>query len=290
MVAFYHHIRVGHVEAGLRTGDRQQPFPEEINRRVTDLLADLYFAPTEINRQNLLREGVPEHAIVLTGNTIVDALRMTVQRIRRAERPGDNTRSDAQRLILVTAHRRENFGYPLVEICSAVAELARRYPSQVKIVFPVHPNPNVWGTVRRMLSGIPNIVLTEPLSYGDFVELMSQAYLILTDSGGLQEEAPSLGIPALVLREVTERPEGIEAGVVRLVGTNANTIVTAAVELLEDDVAYNRMAQSVNPYGDGQASRRIVESICRASSIRLGNPQLGTAADEVVLENSAYVQ
>jgi UDP-N-acetylglucosamine 2-epimerase (non-hydrolysing) len=287
LVAYYHHIRIGHVEAGLRTGDRQQPFPEEINRRITDLLADLYFSPTETNRQNLLREGVPHQSIVLTGNTIVDALKMTVQRLHQAEQPRKNGLDDAQRLILVTAHRRENFGYPLVQICNAVAELARRYRSQVQIVYPVHPNPNVQGTVRRMLSGIPNVVLTEPLSYGDFVQLMSRAYLILTDSGGLQEEAPSLGIPVLVLREVTERPEGVAAGVVRLVGTNENEIVKAAAELLEDPSAYGRMAKSVNPYGDGQASQRIVKAIFDASNIGTVGLDISKAGKELVLESQA---
>jgi UDP-N-acetylglucosamine 2-epimerase (non-hydrolysing) len=287
LVAYYHHIRVGHVEAGLRTADRQQPFPEEINRRITDLLADLYFAPTETNRQNLLREGVPEQAIVLTGNTIVDALQLTVQRLQEAEQPRIAASDDAQRLILVTAHRRENFGHPLAQICGAVAELARRYRSQVQIVYPVHPNPNVQGTVRRMLSGIPNVVLTEPLGYSDFVQLMNRAYLILTDSGGLQEEAPSLGIPVLVLREVTERPEGVAAGVVRLVGTNKNAIVEAAVELLEDAGAYARMAKSVNPYGDGRASQRIVKAIFDASNIGAIGLPTAKVADELVLESPA---
>jgi len=282
LVAYYHHIRIGHVEAGLRTGDKWQPYPEEINRRITDLLADLYFAPTEDNRQNLLREGVPDHSIALTGNTIVDALQMTVQRLRQSEPLSQTGVPGDQRLILVTAHRRENFGTPLIQICNALAELARRYPSHVKIVYSVHPNPNVQETVGRLLSDIPNIVLTEPMGYRDFVQLMSQAYLILTDSGGLQEEAPSLGIPVLVLRDVTERPEGVAAGVVKIVGTNEQAIVEAAVELLEDDDAYHRMARSRNPYGDGLSSQRIVRAICNASGISLGNdqavPPMATAA------------
>ncbi len=282
LVAYYHHIRIGHVEAGLRTGDKWQPYPEEINRRITDLLADLYFAPTEDNRQNLLREGVPDHSIALTGNTIVDALQMTVQRLRQSEPRSGTVVAGDQRLILVTAHRRENFGTPLIQICNALAELARRYPSGVKIVYPVHPNPNVQETVGRLLSSIPNIVLTEPMGYRDFVQLMSQAYLILTDSGGLQEEAPSLGIPVLVLRDVTERPEGVAAGVVKIVGTNEQAIVEAAVELLEDGDAYNRMAHSLNPYGDGLASQRIVRAICDASGISIGDreviPPMVTAA------------
>jgi UDP-N-acetylglucosamine 2-epimerase (non-hydrolysing) len=285
LVAFYHRVRIGHVEAGLRTGDKWQPFPEEINRRITDLLADLYFAPTEDNRQNLLREGVPDRAVVLTGNTIVDALQMTVQRLREVERPSENGSKASERLILVTAHRRENFGAPLIQICNALAALAKRYDSQVKIVYPVHPNPNVQETVRRLLSGIPNIVLTEPLGYQEFVRLMSQAYLILTDSGGLQEEAPSLGVPVLVLREVTERPEGVAAGAVKLVGTDATTIIDAAVELMEDEAAYSRMARSINPYGDGRASQRIVKAICDASNIDMTGDPIANMGDNPILDN-----
>ncbi len=241
LVAYYHRIRIGHVEAGLRTGDKWQPYPEEINRPITDLLADLYFAPTEDNRQNLLREGVPTKSIVLTGNTIVDALQMTVQRLQQSEPPSENDVHRDHRLILVTAHRRENLGTPLIQICNALAELARRYPSQVKIIYPVHPNPNVQETVGRLLNGIPNVILTEPMGYRNFVQLMSRAYLVLTDSRGLQEEAPSLGIPVLVLRDVTERPEGVAAGVVRLVGTDEKAIVAAAVELLDEGVVYDAL-------------------------------------------------
>ena len=279
LVAYYHRIRIGHVEAGLRTSNKWQPYPEEINRRISDLVADLYFAPTEVNRQNLLREGVPDRAIVVTGNTIVDALQMTAQRLHQTEQSPENPAEHAPRLILVTAHRRENFGAPLIQICKALAELARRYSSQVTIVYPVHPNPNVQGTVQRMLSGIANIILTDPLSYRDFVQLMSRAYLILTDSGGLQEEAPSLGIPVLVLREATERPEGVAAGVVRLVGTEEHAIVGAVVELLEDTLAYQRMAHCSNPYGDGRASQRIVKAICDASDVCMNDGQISKSAD-----------
>jgi UDP-N-acetylglucosamine 2-epimerase (non-hydrolysing) len=260
LVAFYHRVRIGHVEAGLRTGDRLQPYPEEINRRITDLLADVYFAPTEVSRQNLLHEGVTESAIVLTGNTSIDALHMALSYLDTAESARPN--GSEHRLILVTAHRRENFGDPLVRICRALAHLAQHYGPKVKIVYAMHPNPNVQQPVRKLLGAIPNIVLTEALSYRDFVQLMSRAYLILTDSGGLQEEAPSLGIPVLVLRAVTERPEGVAAGVVKLVGTDEQTIVEAAVELLDDAAAYGRMAQRVNPYGDGRASQRIVKALC----------------------------
>jgi len=267
LAAYYHRVKVGHVEAGLRTGDKWQPYPEEINRRVTDVLADLYFAPTERSKQNLLRVGVPASAVVMTGNTVVDALQMTVRRLREQEGRSRRWSKDGQKLILVTAHRRENFGQPLASICRALSEIAARYGSQVKLVYPVHPNPNVLGPVHQMLSGIPNIILTEPLGYYDFVRLMSEAHLILTDSGGLQEEAPSLGVPVLVLREVTERPEGVEAGVVRVVGTDERVIVRETTMLLEDELAYQRMAKGTNPYGDGFASQRIVAAVLASTSL-----------------------
>ncbi len=266
LVAYYHQARVGHVEAGLRTNDKWQPYPEEINRRLTDVLADLYFAPTEGSKQNLLREGVPESAIVVTGNTVIDALLMTVCRLKQEEDSSRQWTSNGRRLILVTAHRRENFGRPLMRICRALAEIAALYPGGVQLVYPVHPNPNVLGPVHEMLGNIPNITLMEPLGYYDFVRLMSEAYLILTDSGGLQEEAPSLGVPVLVLREVTERPEGVGAGVVKVVGTDEQAIVSEVVTLLENGLAYQRMAQGANPYGDGRASQRIVKAIRTASS------------------------
>jgi UDP-N-acetylglucosamine 2-epimerase (non-hydrolysing) len=269
LVAYYHRVRIGHVEAGLRTDDKWQPYPEEINRRLTDVLADLYFAPTERNRQNLLREGLAPKAIVVTGNTVIDALLMTVRRLREE---GTHTRrwtSNGQRLILVTAHRRENFGRPLTSICRALDEIAARYASDVQIVYPVHPNPNVLGPVHEMLGDVPNIALIEPLGYFDFVQLMDEADLILTDSGGLQEEAPSLGAPVLVMRDVTERPEGVEAGVVKLVGTDQRRIVEEVVTLLENDQAYQQMAQGANPYGDGRASQRIVEAIRNRPQVRI---------------------
>jgi len=261
LVAYYHGVRVGHVEAGLRTDDKWHPYPEEINRRLIDVLADLYFAPTERGRRNLLREGVADEAILVTGNTVVDALQMTIHRLNqeRAELPYYS--SDDRRLVLVTAHRRESFGAPLVRICRAVAEIARRYPSQIQLVYPVHPNPNVSGPVHEMLGGIPNVTLTDPLAYNTLVHLMTKAYLILTDSGGLQEEAPSLGVPVLVLRDVTERPEGVEAGVAKVVGTDDRAIVREVITLMESDSAHERMAQASNPYGDGRASQRIVKAI-----------------------------
>jgi UDP-N-acetylglucosamine 2-epimerase (non-hydrolysing) len=261
LVAYYHRVRVGHVEAGLRTDDKWQPYPEEINRRLTDVMADFCFAPTEKSRQNLLREGVPDDAIVVTGNTVIDALLMATRRLRREAGHSPQWSGDGRRLVLVTAHRRENFGQPLIRICGALAEIATRYPSEVQIVYPVHPNPNVLGPVHEMLDGIPNITLTAPLDYYGFVHLMSKAYLILTDSGGLQEEAPSLGVPVLVLREVTERPEGVAAGTARVVGTSCERIVEETAVLLNDDDAYERMSRAVNPYGDGRASQRIVEAL-----------------------------
>ena len=289
LVAYYHRVRLGHVEAGLRTANRWQPYPEEINRRIADLLADLYFAPTEVSRQNLLREGVPPEAIVLTGNTIVDALHMWRPPAAPAGPSPNLGPGDSRRLILVTAHRRENFGAPLIRICGALAELATRYASQVRIVYPLHPNPEVQSTVRQLLGGIPNISLIEPLAYLDFVQLMSQAYMILTDSGGLQEEAPSLGIPVLVLREVTERPEGVAASVVKLVGTNEQLIVAAAVELLEDQGAYERMAHCVNPYGDGRASQRIVKAILDASGIDAGSDLGIIPVDTPMMDSAALI-
>ncbi len=260
LVAYYHRVRVGHVEAGLRTDDKWQPYPEEINRRVTDVIADLYFAPTARNRDNLRREGVRDEAIVVTGNTVIDALLMTDARIAREQGNGRRWTSNGQRLILVTAHRRENFGAPLARICEALAEIAARYPD-VRIVYPVHPNPNVLAPVHERLGGISNITLTEPQGYYDFVGMMREAHIVLTDSGGMQEEAPGLKVPVLVMREVTERPEGVEAGVVRLVGTDDHRIVHEVVTLLEDEAAYQRMSQGANPYGDGKASQRIVQSI-----------------------------
>jgi len=261
LVAFYHRVKVGHVEAGLRTGDKCQPFPEEINRRIADVLADLYLAPTERNRENLLREGVPPQAIVVTGNTVIDALMMTTRRIGERRFDAHIGNIDGKRLILVTAHRRENFGTPLANICRALTEIAHQYRDDVHIVYPVHFNPNVFHPVHEMLGGVPNISLIEPVDYEAFVGLMSRAYLILTDSGGLQEESPSLDKPVLVLRQTTERPEVIALGAAKLVGTECETIVHETVRLLEDPVAYREMASVANPYGDGCASQRIVQAI-----------------------------
>jgi UDP-N-acetylglucosamine 2-epimerase (non-hydrolysing) len=261
LAAFYHRIPVGHVEAGLRTWDPQQPFPEEMNRVLTSRLATLHFAATRWAAENLLREGVPEARIAVTGNPGIDAVLWVRDRLEQGllpSRPWPQL-DGSRKLILVTAHRRESFGEGFRRICAALAELAAR--DDVEIVYPVHPNPNVQVPVRQLLAGIPNIHLIEPLEYVPFVDLMRRAWLVLTDSGGIQEEGPSLGKPILVLREKTERPEGVEAGSVKLVGTQTRRIVEEAVRLLEDRQEYERMARVHNPYGDGHASRRIADAI-----------------------------
>jgi UDP-N-acetylglucosamine 2-epimerase len=249
------------VEAGLRTGNKFQPFPEEINRRIADVVSDLHFAPTETSCQNLLREGVPESSVLVTGNTGIDALVGIAARARRCVDAEWEPRLDGRRLLLVTAHRRENFGRPMEEIGRALAQIAHEYPADVHIVYPVHLNPRVREPMVAALSGLPNITLTEPLDYLSFVGLMDRAYLVLTDSGGVQEEAPSLGKPVLVLREVTERPEAVAAGTARVVGASRRRIVQETATLLDDRQAYERMAQAVNPYGDGRASQRIVAAL-----------------------------
>ncbi len=261
LAAYYRKIKVGHIEAGLRTGDKFQPFPEEINRRIVDALADLYFAPTEANRAQLAREGVPASAIVVTGNTVIDALLMTAQRVATRGWATGLPNLDGKRMILVTAHRRENFGAPLTNICAALKDLATRYADNLHIVYPVHRNPNVARPVHQALAGVPNISLLEPVDYATLVALMMRAHFILTDSGGIQEEAPSLHKPVLVLREVTERQEVVAAGAARLVGTDRATIVSASAQLLEDAVAYQQMMVCQNPYGDGNASARVVQAI-----------------------------
>jgi UDP-N-acetylglucosamine 2-epimerase (non-hydrolysing) len=260
LVAYYHRIKLGHIEAGLRTNDKFQPFPEEINRRIADMLADAYFAPTQNSRMNLLREGICSESIVVTGNTVIDALMMISQRV--ADRPLDSRLSTSIKnklLILVTVHRRESFGKPLENICQALARIAHRYQDKIQMVYPVHLNPNVRKTVYEILSGIPNISLIEPVNYEELVGLMSKAYLIMTDSGGIQEEAPSLHKPVLVLRDMTERPEAIEAGAAKLIGTDADRIYSETIRLIEEPESYRQMSHTINPYGDGQASQRIVQ-------------------------------
>ena len=261
LVAFYHRVRVGHVEAGLRTWNKYHPFPEEISRKVTDAICDLHFAPTETAKQNLLREGVDECSIVVTGNTVIDALLETVKKKYDFSMGALAGIPLDRRIVLVTAHRRENFGQPLENICQALLTIVERYDSDIHIVYPVHLNPNVQKTVYSLLSGKRNISLVDPLPYLPLVHLMNRSYLLLTDSGGLQEEAPSLGKPVLVLREVTERPEAVEAGTAKVVGTDRMRIVEETTRLLENEAEYERMARTVNPYGDGQASKRIVQAL-----------------------------
>jgi UDP-N-acetylglucosamine 2-epimerase (non-hydrolysing) len=255
LAAFYQRIPVGHVEAGLRTRDRYNPFPEEINRRMAGVLATYHFAPTERAADALRAEQVPEENIFVTGNTVVDALLMTAQRPVALKL---DFSLDGRRLILVTAHRRESFGAPFESLCLALRDLAERNPD-VEVVYPVHLNPKVREPVGRILAGQPRIHLLEPLRYEQFAHLMALAYLILTDSGGIQEEAPVLGKPTLVMRETTERPEAIEAGTARLVGTNRQRIVAEAERLLHDQELYRAMAQVGSPFGDGRAAERIVD-------------------------------
>jgi UDP-N-acetylglucosamine 2-epimerase (non-hydrolysing) len=260
VAGFYSGIRVGHVEAGLRTGDRRRPFPEEINRRIVGITADWHFAPTTRARDNLLREGVAAGAIHVTGNTVIDALQWTIGRPELERIPLPYLLPN-RRLVLVTAHRRESFGPPLARICEALRGLAREFRDDAQIVYPVHLNPNVQGPVREALGNEPNIHLVPPLDYLAFVRLMRESVLVMTDSGGIQEEAPSLGKPVLVLREVTERPEAVEAGAAELVGTDPARILAAARRLLTDPKAYARMARAINPFGDGHAAERIVAAL-----------------------------
>jgi UDP-N-acetylglucosamine 2-epimerase (non-hydrolysing) len=269
LAAFYLNIPVGHIEAGLRTGNKRAPFPEEINRRISSIVADLHFAPTERSRQNLLNEGVNPDRIHVTGNTVIDALFLTLETIRREGMEETITRDltsrfpalekvlAGQKFILVTGHRRENFGEGFENICRALKEIAARHP-EIAIVYPVHLNPNVQEPVRRILADSQNIHLIAPLDYAPFVFLMNRSYLILTDSGGVQEEAPSLGKPVLVMRETTERPEAVEAGTVRLVGTDAETISQATERLLVNKAHYKTMSLAHNPYGNGDSVGQIV--------------------------------
>jgi UDP-N-acetylglucosamine 2-epimerase (non-hydrolysing) len=261
LAAFYARCRVGHIEAGLRTRDRWQPFPEEINRRVAGVIAERHFAPTSLARDNLLREDVASEHILVTGNTGIDALHWITAQPEGAEVREILGESPEARVILVTAHRRENFGAPLREICLALRDIVERYAGAVRVVYPVHRNPNVWGPVHELLGAVPHITLRPPLDYLPNLQLMKRAYLVITDSGGIQEEATGLGVPALVLREVTERPEGVATGALRLVGTERARIVAEATTLLDDRTAYQRMATAENPFGDGHAAERIVASL-----------------------------
>ena len=261
LAAFYRGIPVGHVEAGLRTDDKWQPFPEEINRRITGIVADMHFAPTARAAANLRREGVAEECIKITGNTVIDAIQTAAALpFDPAGTPLADLPLHEKRLIVVTAHRRENFGRGIAEICAAIRELATGR-DDIHVVYPVHLNPHVWDPVHASLASVPNVTLLPPMEYRPLVWLLQRCYFVISDSGGIQEEAPGLGKPVLVLRETTERPEGIEAGIARLVGTRQERIVEWAVRLLDDSVAYESMARAVNPYGDGHAARRVVEAL-----------------------------
>ncbi len=264
LAAFYRGIKIGHIEAGLRTGDKRQPFPEEINRRLTTVLADLHFAPTQWSRDNLLNEGIPAGQILVTGNTVIDALnQISVQPMPLEVKQWFDdwgVTSGKNRLVVVTAHRRENFGKPIESICMALRELAQSYPD-VHIVYPVHLNPQIQEPAKRLLSGIANLTLLDPLEYLSMIHLLKAAAVVLTDSGGIQEEATGLGKTTLVLREKTERPEGVNAGVLRLVGTDTAKIVKETARLLDRMPSERTFSTIPNPFGDGHAAERIVQGI-----------------------------
>ena len=267
LAAFYQKIRVGHIEAGLRTGNIYSPWPEEANRQITGILANYHFAPTNESANNLLKESKPKENIFVTGNTVIDALYMVLdkidqsselkQRIIQNIEKNSKFKIENSKFILVTGHRRENFGEGFLNICQALKTLALKNPD-INIVYPVHLNPNVQEPVFKILSDVSNIHLIEPLEYESFLYVMSKAYFIITDSGGVQEEAPSLGKPVLVMRDTTERPEAVKAGTVKLVGTNKDMIIKEAQKLIDDKIEYNKMSKAHNPYGDGKASERIV--------------------------------
>ncbi len=265
LAAFYQQIKIGHVEAGLRTGDIYSPWPEEFNRRVTGIVANYHFAPTKVSEKNLLAENTKPETILVTGNTVIDALQWVVKKVEEDKTLAAQLTAKFdfiepyKKMILVTGHRRENFGEGFLNICQSLKELAQR--DDVQIVYPVHLNPNVQKPVNDILGEMDNVHLIAPQDYLPFVYLMNQAHIILTDSGGVQEEAPSLGKPVLVMRDTTERPEAVEAGTVKLVGTNANTIKQAVIELLDNNESYKSMSFAHNPYGDGQASHRIADFI-----------------------------
>jgi UDP-N-acetylglucosamine 2-epimerase (non-hydrolysing) len=269
LAAFYQKIKVGHVEAGLRTGDIYSPWPEEANRQITGILANYHFAPTITSKDNLLKENKKEENIIVTGNTVIDTLFLVLEKINNNETLKNKiiTNINSQykldedkKLILVTGHRRENFGQGFINICKALKEIALKNP-QVDIIYPVHLNPNVQKPVKELLSNIKNIYLINPLQYEEFIYLMDKSYLIITDSGGIQEEAPSLGKPVLVMRDTTERPEAIEAGTIKLVGTNPKTIISETQNLLDNKNDYKTMSKAHNPYGDGKACKKIVKHL-----------------------------
>lgn len=268
LAAYFAQCKVGHIEAGLRTWNKWSPFPEEMNRQITGRLADIHFAPTESARQNLLREGVETSKIVVTGNTVIDALFQSVNIVNREGYTNKEiknlklTLDFSKDFVLVTGHRRENFGQGFIDICHALKEIALQR-TDIQIIYPVHLNPNVQQPVNKILAGVPNIYLIPPLNYPSFVWAMDKARLIITDSGGVQEEAPSLGKPVLVMRETTERPEAVEAGTVILVGTDVNKIVVETIDLLDNEERYIEMSNINNPYGDGTACKRIIDFLSR---------------------------
>jgi len=270
LACFYERVKIGHIEAGLRTYDLQSPWPEEANRQLTGRLTNLHFAPTESSRQHLLSEKVDDSTIFVTGNTVIDALFWVLKKFQNSDekqRISDEIKGfgyelSDRKVVLVTGHRRENFGEGFENICLAIRDISEKYP-QMDIVYPVHLNPNVRSVVFSMLEGHDNIHLIEPLDYRLFTSLMNHAHIILTDSGGIQEEAPALGKPVLVMRNTTERPEAVDAGTVKLVGTSRNVIVTEVSKLIDDKVEYDKMANAVNPYGDGLGSKKIVDTIIR---------------------------
>jgi len=268
LAAYYQQIKVGHVEAGLRTGNIYSPWPEEGNRKLTGTLADLHFSPTETSKQNLLNESTPENKIIVTGNTVIDALLEVIEKLEsnlelKASLQAKFDFLDSEkRLVLITGHRRESFGGGFERICEAIAQMSQKFPD-VEFVYPMHLNPNVREPVNRLLKGLTNVFLIEPLDYLPFVYLMNKAYVLLTDSGGIQEEAPSLGKPVLVMRDTTERPEAVDAGTVMLVGTDVDTIVKELSTLLTSESAYKEMSFAHNPYGDGKACQRICDALAK---------------------------
>ena len=266
LAAYYKQIPVGHVEAGLRTGNLLSPWPEEGNRRLTGVLANLHFAPTDVSAANLIKENVNEASVIITGNTVIDALLKVIETIETDTELNEtisksfNYLDPNKKIVLVTGHRRESFGGGFERICEALVKVAKQFP-EVNVVYPVHLNPNVREPVERLLSATPNVHLVEPLEYLPFVSLMNRSHIILTDSGGIQEEAPSLGKPVLVMRNTTERPEALDAGTVKLVGTDVDVIFNEISELLTNEAAYNKMSFAHNPYGDGKACEKIIEAL-----------------------------
>ena len=268
LVGFYHRMKVGHVEAGLRTWNKYHPYPEEVNRNIISILADFHFAPTNHAKENLLREGCTAESILVTGNTVIDAVQWAAnlpvnQKLKSFLDDLKLTNGDGRSVVLVTAHRRENFGDPLIQICRAIRRIAEENSGKIRFIYPVHLNPNVQEPVRAILSSVPNVTLLPPVDYLQLIQLMKLSHFVLTDSGGIQEEAPGLGKPVLLLRELTERPEAVEAGTVKIIGTDEQKVHDEIRRLLEDETEYNRMARAVNPYGDGHASERIVQALIR---------------------------